>query len=86
MRQVPNTMGQLRKMLAETFHEVRYGHMPAQQGIATAKIAAQIANLIQVEIDACKFLSEIGQNSQTFGELPLNRTKTIGMKPDDEAA
>lgn len=80
MRQVPTTMGQLRKMLAETLHEVRYGHIPPAQGIAVAKIGAQIANLIAAEIDACRFLAEAGQHTENLGELPLNKVQTIGTR------
>lgn len=75
MKGVPNTMGELRRMLAETMHEVRYGHMNATQGVAVAKVAAQIANLIDVEIKACQMLTNMGQETQVFGELPINRVK-----------
>lgn len=79
MQNVPNTMGQLRKMLAEACHEVRYGHMEPARGIATAKIAAQIGNLIQTEIDACRFMAENGLVTNGLGELPINKMKVVGI-------
>lgn len=83
MKAVPNTMGQLRRMLAEACHEVRYGHMDPQRGVATAKIAAQIANLIKVEIEAAQFMAEVGGQQKSLGELPINKFKTLNMLEEE---
>lgn len=75
MNEVPNTMGELRRELALTLHDVRYGHMESQRGLAVAKIAGQIANLMSAEIEACRFLSELGQSTQRFGATPINKSR-----------
>lgn len=74
MKAAPQTMGELRKMLAETLQEVRYGHMDPQRGAAVAKLGGQIANLIHAEIDAWKYLAEVGAEvgDQRVGALPIN--------------
>lgn len=70
----PITLGEMRNMLAETMREVRYGHMNPQQGIAVAKVAAQIASLIKVEMDAWKYLEEAGAEvKREMGKLPVHR-------------
>jgi len=68
----PTTTGQLRKMLAETMAEVRYGHMDPSRAIAVAKVAAQITQTITAEMNAQKLLWDLGVANQDFGALPLN--------------
>lgn len=70
----PMTLGDMRSMLAETMREVRYGHMNPQQGIAVAKVAAQIASLIKVEMEAWQYLDEAGAEvKREMGKLPVHR-------------
>lgn len=70
----PMTLGDMRAMLAETMREVRYGHMNPQQGIAVAKVAAQIAGLIKVEIEAWQYLEDAGAEvKREMGKLPIHR-------------
>lgn len=70
----PMSLGEMRAMLAETMREVRYGHMNPQQGIAVAKVAAQVAALIKVEMEAWKYLEEVGADiNREMGKLPVHR-------------
>ncbi len=74
MSEAPTTLGQIRTMLCETMNEVRYGHMPAQQGIAVAKVAAQIGNLIKVEIEAWDYLNNVDSGIKAeMGKLPVHK-------------
>jgi len=68
----PKNLGELRRMLAETMHEVRYGHMDPARGIATAKIAAQIANAYEVEIKAWVYIQEMDGEVKSLGKMPIN--------------
>ena len=75
MNEAPDTFGELRRDLAQVMHDMRYGHLDVPRGLAVGKIAAQIANLMNAEIEACRFLSELGQNTQVLGGTPINRIK-----------
>ena len=72
MQSAPKNLGEIRKMPAETMQEVRYGHMDPARAIATAKVAAQIANLIEVEIKAWQYIQEVEGEVKDIGKLPVN--------------
>lgn len=80
MQSVPNSMGELRKLLVQTMHDMRYGHVDVQTGLGMAKVGAQVANLINAEIDACKFLMEVGDKTQKFGGLPIDKIEEPAQK------
>ena len=85
MNNPPNTFGQMRRELAGVLHDVRYGHIEVNRAIAVAKVAAQIASLMDAEIRACQFLSEIGHDTQRLGHLPINRVRgTLDKTGDGE--
>lgn len=66
------TTGDLRKVLLEALHDVRHGHLDVRGAQAIGKLAAQVTESMYAELKAHKLMAELGEKTQTLGELPLH--------------
>lgn len=72
--------GELRETLVKAIDAVKSGSMDAKDATAIAKLAAQVTNSLQVEINAIRELRALGINS-TPGTTSLGSVIEVDARP-----
>jgi len=73
MLEKPKTVGDLRSLIADAIHDVRYGHLEVEKLAVMSDGFDAINNSLRTEIAAWALLVSVGQGGkQTLGALPLD--------------